>query len=549
MKIIAILSSLIIMMYPAFATTITSSFECDSGNNDSTVTYYAYLNEPKLEESSHTQGYRVKTFDYLYNGKTKLESNFAYFDGEKDESHKEKEELNRSVAYDKSVNFDGIHGISEIIAEGYYPNNRAIAAKKKIRYDDMGYNFSSYSGKAYSMVDLSTQKNRYSIKPSDRYDDNKDKRKIDKYGLGNSTTAEKFSETASVVMGMGEDPNYRLRYETSFKNATFEVHEATGWSNRTGSRRTDWEQEALIKGDVKKVSNVLAARGFRFPGAGENREWLPCCYDATRPTVDELVTGWPTPTVINTMRADSVYPNQTKNCILVNNTTCEKIRICNSTNMKAVAPKPNIAKDCSESGSCKTTTQLSCTQNKYSCVPGSCPGYDCIYSFEEEPSPISSKLPPTAAYNRGKIHVVNLIQKLDEFDEFTPKLLKDNAKNGSVVTYRITVYHTDISPLKNIEVRDVFSTNLIPIESSAKIGGVNSEYPVQADMKTAGSNVTWTFKDELPPNAKLYINIDAQISSNSSDLEQNILENYASATGSLNEVLEKSDVVKAETAE
>jgi fimbrial isopeptide formation D2 family protein len=563
-SIITITFLALALAHSVSATTMTSTFECDSGDNKSTtITYYGYLKEPKLEESQYKEGYSVKTFNYLYEGDISLKSNFVYFDGEKDESHKEIEELNRTVAYDKSVVFDGKHGISEIIAEGYYPNNRAVAAKKKIRYDDLGYDFSSYTGKAYPIIGLG----RYSLTPKqiNMYDEKgrllPDNRIKGKYSLGNSTTAEKFSENAHVVMGMGEDPNYLLNYNTWFKNATFETQEAIGWSNRTGSRRIDWEQEALIKGDVAKVTNILALRGFRFPGAGENREWLPCCMGGTVPTMDELQTGWPTQSTKNTLRADTIYPNQVQQCILVKNTTCENTRICDLCKLtvkQAVAKKAGTTQNCQESKSCQTNTYRECTQLDLNppCSLGSCPGYECVYTFEEEPDYIPSKLSPTAEFNRGKIHIINRLAALKDKRGTTTDITTtnenelENAMKGDQIVYDIIVDHTDISTMKKINISDSLSDKLKYNSSTVTIKGLADAKEIEGTAKPDenGRDITWNI-GELPPQTSITITVYADIIEKSADLVNKIKENYASASGLLNELIEKSDTVPTEIAD
>ena len=49
------------------------------------------------------------------------------------------------------------------------------------------------------------------------------------------------------------------------ENAYFVFNDASGFSNKTGSRRIDFEQEGLIKGDISNTQNYLAIEGEFTP--------------------------------------------------------------------------------------------------------------------------------------------------------------------------------------------------------------------------------------------------------------------------------------------
>ena len=51
--------------------------------------------------------------------------------------------------------------------------------------------------------------------------------------------------------------SYGLEYDAKIKNGEIETKDATGWTNRSGSRKYDWEHEALSSGSYVNISNYL----------------------------------------------------------------------------------------------------------------------------------------------------------------------------------------------------------------------------------------------------------------------------------------------------
>lgn len=306
---------IMIICSPALSTTVHSNFTCDSTSNTTTLSFYSYLKEPALEESQYHKGYKSKSFDYLNKGTIKFQDQLVYFDGKKDDTHQEKETLNSSVYHYNKVFFDGnykdSHGISEVYDAAFFPNNRAISAFKKIRYDDLTYNFSRLTGKSQNSFTLNTAISKYSLDVNNTYKFGK-QTQINKilpnkgsYKLGNSTTAKYIDSTSEASMGIPQ--GYTLDYYANFKDATFEMNEATGWSNKTGARRTDWDQSALIHGDAK-VSNLLEIRGYFFPEAGPSYDWLPCNFCGTIPDIEQNDSGWPVNRTLSWLKADTLFP-------------------------------------------------------------------------------------------------------------------------------------------------------------------------------------------------------------------------------------------------
>jgi uncharacterized repeat protein (TIGR01451 family) len=93
-------------------------------------------------------------------------------------------------------------------------------------------------------------------------------------------------------MNLGGD--YGLTYHATADNAYFVFNDATGFSNKTGMKRIDWEQEGLLKGKNIDVTNNLF--GAFKPRAGAE-DWLPCtCLSGLIPPIepiDSKLDLWP----------------------------------------------------------------------------------------------------------------------------------------------------------------------------------------------------------------------------------------------------------------
>jgi hypothetical protein len=219
--------------------TLTSTFEVTS--EDATIAFYSYLKEPKLEDSGYTKGLKTGAFDYLVmspNTKSKAHvvDKITYFYGETDEDGKMIDVDNASVIHTHIVDFLGEKGISEFYGKGFFKNNRAVSAWKKIRYED-----------------------------------------VSDYMLGPSYMSNYIKSDAKLWMDSKKGLDYDLKYHADIGNGLIEIKDSSAWTNKSISRRIDWEQEALLKGKILNVTNNLKDFDEFFPGAGDE-EWLPCCF-------------------------------------------------------------------------------------------------------------------------------------------------------------------------------------------------------------------------------------------------------------------------------
>lgn len=231
------------------SSTIESRFSCD--NINSTTTYHTYLRESKLVESGYTTGFKTGSFNYFKGPKAVINDRQIYYDGAVDGDHPvTADDHNASVSHILTVDFIGekgnATGISEFFAKGYYTDNRAVSAWKKI------------------------------------WDANKD------YPSNNITVR------AAATMNM--KGIYDLKYNAKAENAYAIYTDKVGYSNKTGARRIEWEQSGLMTGEkVQFINDLKASSAYkpRAPGA----DWLPCtCFSGTIPAIEPIEgkdSEWP----------------------------------------------------------------------------------------------------------------------------------------------------------------------------------------------------------------------------------------------------------------
>jgi uncharacterized repeat protein (TIGR01451 family) len=251
-KCAAIIAAIIMLMGVASASTIHSNFTVN--NKDSTMMFYSYLKEPRVEESGYERGYKAGSLNYLVDGNINFKDDLTYYDGKVDAAHRNETWIDRNATlrHTQSVEFDGRKGISEFYAKGFFPSNRAVSAWKKIRYDELGG-----------------------------------------YLLGPSAMSSKINVKADVGMGpakvTGMQSDYDFTYHADVEDGALEIWDATGWTNETGARRVDWEQTAFMKGRILNVTNNLQVEDLFFPGGGAGIDWLPCVVSTIAPSYN----NWP----------------------------------------------------------------------------------------------------------------------------------------------------------------------------------------------------------------------------------------------------------------
>ncbi len=266
------------------APTFNSNFRAN--NTDSTMIFYSYLRESSLEETGYKQGYKAGSLSYLVDGNIYFIDSQRHYDGQKDYAHKEPgDDLNATFTDDQNIIFDGRKGISEFYAQGFFPSNRAVSAGNKIRYDDL-------TG----------------------------------YILGPSAMSPKIRVNASVGMGpatrTGKVHNdYDFRYNARVWDGRIDARDETGWTNKTGSRSVDWEQDVSLRGKILDISNNLSAESLFYPG-GIGKDWLPCWICAGQ-TQLETYKGWPSEETKNAvLTPPEVLPN------LLRESNCSPITGC-----------------------------------------------------------------------------------------------------------------------------------------------------------------------------------------------------------------------------
>jgi len=242
------------------------AYECIGEN--ATATTYSYAKEPRLVETGYTKGLKSGSFNYLENGSINLREELTYDYGNGTNIS------NSSVDHSLNVKFKGDRGISEFFARGFFGNNRWISAWKKIRYEESN--------------NIQVDKRAWKSRPS------------------NSIIVD-----ASVYMDTkSENVTYGFDYEADIENGVVETKDATGWTNRTGSGKYDWEQESRVAGDSLNITNRLFESVRKVTAAGPGGDWLPCCISGTKPMIDQLDETWPSDVMIRTLQTDTQYPTK-----------------------------------------------------------------------------------------------------------------------------------------------------------------------------------------------------------------------------------------------
>jgi hypothetical protein len=322
---------MIYFIYPiALATTIQSDFSCN--NIDATTTFYSYLKEPSLQASGYTRGLKEGTFNYFENGKVDLSHSMTYYDGKIDADHPPGSDTNSTLQSKLNVDFRGESGISEYYAKGFFPNNRAISAFKKIWSID------------YSNSD---------------------------WMLGGIYKSQRINVEASAKMGPNmSGGDYRFLYHARVENGYLEVKDAAGWSNKTGARRIDWEQEAAMRGKLLDVTNNLEVNSLYRPSAGLYEDWLPCACNGTIPPIEGLDTAWPSPGVYATLLPNMLRPGS---CTPYVCTGCQN----------GLSAKSNIGLSAGSNISPSARSNIGPSTGCQSCNPIGCPSFPAIYTYPD----------------------------------------------------------------------------------------------------------------------------------------------------------------------
>lgn len=241
----------------------TMKFKFEGHGIDGVMTTYSHLKEPRVEESGFSRGLKTGSFNYLdasNGGDISVTENIDYFYGNG---------TNKSgswVSHSLDLDFNGTKGISEYYSRGFYDNNRVLSAWKKIRYE----NTTSLNQPAYP-----------------------------KY------MSDHIKVKAISLMDT-EIGSYSMAYHAGVENGVIETRDDIGWTNRTGTRRTDWEHETLSRGTYLNITNELS--DYDLKTAAGSYDWLPCWFCGTQPVI-EPGKDWPTQTTVEVLEADRVFPS------------------------------------------------------------------------------------------------------------------------------------------------------------------------------------------------------------------------------------------------
>jgi hypothetical protein len=240
---------------------------------DGETTFYSYLKQSDLKESGYTRGLETGSLNY-FKGKATIDDAQTYYDGRIDAKHPANLTWNypdylhnSTVNHRLTVDYRGKKGLSLFYAKGFYRSNRAVTASKKIWFGNATY----YPTRSINLD-------------------------------GN----------AEMDMGGKYLMDYNIIKAT---DAYFVFNDASGLSNKTGSRRIDWEQEGLIKGDISDTQNYLLVNDEFIARAGIRDDWLPCfCFTGLVHPIEPIYgndSAWPSEEIKDALRRPAPPENAT----------------------------------------------------------------------------------------------------------------------------------------------------------------------------------------------------------------------------------------------
>jgi hypothetical protein len=398
--------SLILVLIIVPRSEMDFEFKCE-GSDGATMSSYSYFKESSLQESGYTRGLKAGSFNYLENSKYLSFSEkikYKYSNGTA--------KGNSSYNHNMVLDFVGDRGISEFYGKEFFKNNRAISAWKKIRYEKIDPSY---------------------------------------IGLGRSNMAKEIFVRGVLTMDTTPGAGYDLKYNANVKEGVIETWDASGWSNRTGARRIDWEHTSLMHGSVSVVNN-LRERAPLVAHAGEE-DWLPCCYTGTSPAIEPIYSPWPTMRVVKTLEADRILPQ----------------RYC--------------GQGCYANGTCNTSS--GCKDIK--CTPENCQGFECMYTTD-------------LGGLRG-------IAGSDIYNASTTGLYvrQTYVEDPSVkqVTYEINIKNTGDIKTNNIRVDDILPAGMSYTASNyADSRDGTLEKPKEQPNGDGTTTITWSIGDLVSDQSK-----------------------------------------------
>jgi hypothetical protein len=318
---------LVLLLSLEMTATAVMKFDFNCTGTGATLSSYSYLREQSTEDSGYTRGMRTGSVNYLENGTIKYDEEFIYKYGNSTPK------ANSSLVHKMNVDFEGDKSISEFYGQGFFKNNRALSAWKKIRYDliDPKYNVTDRQGN----VILSTR------------------------------TSKKIKVGASVEMNMAYGAKYNMTYGAEVWDGVLDARDSSGWTNKSVAQRVDWQYSSLSRGDYFKIHNNLSDFQLYYTLAPPE-EWLPCCFDGALPRTDN-----PEGTKTGVLAPAKLLPQVNETCYLKCRDRCVRAN-CSPENADCRTQCENV---------CMSSCQEGC--KNLSCNAKSCQGFDCIYTYDE----------------------------------------------------------------------------------------------------------------------------------------------------------------------
>ncbi len=428
------LASLILLIFLISVEVVAGGLRLDfiaksTGNDkDNSMSTYSYIKEPRIEETGHTRGLKSGSFNYFKDG-----SKIDFYETLMLDYGNATNISNSSLSHTLNLTFEGGLGISEMYGSGLYPNNRGLAAWKKIRYETSNY--------------LKT----------------KDGEKIRDF------KANKFWVNSAANMYTRDDESvYSFDYQASAEDAVLETRDYAGWSNRTGSRRIDVEHSTMMTGDFD-VTNIF--QETMFPGPDVLGDWLPCCFNSTIPSLRQPENPWPSQVIISTLKE---YPFQPKIACKggfkeecgdwqQNETTKEWEKTC-KLNPSAIGQSTTegFKEECGEWEQNKITKEWEktcklnpsaiegqiCKDGYKDCPESGCPGFECIKTFNDDQYDYA---PEVEVFGK-KINAIQAIYSYGKLPE-----------NDSILLYPVSVRNIGINTLNDVTLKGILTGDFKPI--------------------------------------------------------------------------------------
>jgi hypothetical protein len=358
---------------------------------------------------------RTGSINYLENGKIyKFDEKYNYNYGNGTPK------ANSSLSHTMNVDFEGDKGISEFYGQGFFKNNRALSAWKKIRYELVRNPVVDPQGK----VILSNR------------------------------TANKIQVDAALEMDMTPGASYDMKYGARVWDGVIETRDSSGFTNKSTAKRIDWEHSTLSRGDYLDIHNNLSDFQLYYTLAPPD-EWLPCCFDGTHPLSDNLEG-----TKVNALSPPMILPQKDGACT----------RDCKKRCIENCSPVDNADKKKKCLDGCENSCNLTCNA-------GACPGFECIFTYDSgTAAPVGGILPKLTSIGVRAIAENDTAASV-RFSENSPE------ENARRVNYTITVKNDGDYKLDEVLVDITLPMGVMP-DDTMKPGGysVNKETAIQKKL-------------------------------------------------------------------